>query len=273
MFSISAVICSKNDSKDNNLRMTLALKNMINLYDEIIIVDYGSEIPLHKTLIDLLPKTNKLRCINVSQDLTQRFNPDNPTSFMEVWARNIGICRATSDFIVSTNQDVIIDRPNIINEDTMYTVARYCVPESHLQSISNQTNYLEFLKNIKGQFEKHPNSTDEQGRPTWDPGDIWSLVVSCGDFQIAHKNIWNKIKGFEETMIHRGYADSNIMRKASKFFKIQRMDIDIFHLDHPANTSYHYQVNDRMKYVNNFDETTNSDTWGFSDIEIPEVRI
>lgn len=284
MPTITAVVCSRNDSQDNR-RMILALKNMSNLYDEVILVDYGSEVPLHEYLMNQLPQTGKLRCITVSPELVRKLSDSNSDKFVEVWARNIGIRRATSDFIVSTNQDVIIDRPERVPEDTMYTVARYSVPQAHTDTLFAQASApylcdipssdspLWYLKGHKNEFQRHPNSTDEQGRATWDPGDVWSLVVSCGDFQLAHRNIWYKIRGFEESLIHRGYADSNIMKKASKFFKIDRIDLSVFHLDHPMNSSYSYQLNDKTACVIQFDETTNPETWGFSDIEIPEVRI
>ena len=236
---------------------------------------FGSEIPLYDTLVNFLPKTKRIRYLIVSQELTKKINPYNPTAFIQALARNIGIRRATSEFIVSTNNDVIVDRPEHIDIDTMYTVARYNVPEQVVYSLVNSPNYLESLREMKGQFEKRPciNSATETQYITHDPGDVWSLVVGCGDYQLAHRDIWYKIRGFEESMVHRGYDDSNIMKKASKFYKIDRLDLDIFHLDHPVNPSANYTLNDKIKYVNNFDETTNPDTWGFSDIEIPELRI
>ena len=248
---------------------------MINLYDEIIVVDYGSETPLHEPLANLLPRTGKLRCITISPELARQLNPSNPTTFMQVWAHNIGIRRATSDFIVSTNNDVIIDRPEHIGINTMYTVARYNVPEQVVYSLVNSPNYLESLRGMKGQFEKRPciNSATETQYITHDPGDVWSLVVGAGDYQVAHRDIWYKIRGFEESMINRGFDDSNLMKKASKFYKIDRLDLDVFHLDHPINPSANYILNNRVAYVNNFDETTNPETWGFSELNIPEVLI
>ena len=190
---------------------------------------------------------------------------------MEVYARNIGIRRATGEFIVSTNQDVISDRPVNLDENTMYTVRRHNYPINLVENLLNIEKPLSHLKSIKNSLTRQPIAVDKNRNAIWDSGDIWSLVVSCGDYQIAHKNIWNTIKGFEESMIHRCYADSNLMKKSEVHgFKIDVLDLDIFHLDHTINMSSNYQLNDKIMYVNEFQQTKNPKSWGFEEIKFKE---
>lgn len=272
MDKLSAVIVSRNDHPTNNVRFLETVKNYVKHYDEVVYVDYGSDDPLHRVLIDELPKEGKLKCITVTKSDLVSLGLD-PNIFVEVYARNIGIRRATGDFIVSTNQDIIADIPVPLDKGTMYTAPRREVLPGVFNQFVGSGNMLNELKKIKNGFKLQRNSTDENGNAIWDSGDIWSLVVCCGDYQIAHNSVWKKIRGFEESMNKRCYADSNIMKKASKFFNIDRLQLDVFHLNHPANTSCAYEQNDRLQYVNNFDETKNSETWGFSCYKFKEETI
>lgn len=275
MNNITAVFCSRNDSKDPNFpfRFITTVNNLTTQYDEVIYVDYASEhTPVHKDLQTFINKTGKLRCITITPEDAAQISPFGNTKFIEVYARNIGIRRARSNWIISTNQDVVSDRPVELDSKTMYTVARHNVPENYFLQVDSE-NSLKWLKENKGSFTVQPDAIDSAGNPTWDPGDRWSLVVSCGDYQIAHRDVWYSIKGFEESMIYRSYADSNIMKKASMSFDIRKLDLDIFHLDHPVNPSANYTVNDRIKYVVDFSITENPETWGFSNISFTEEVI
>lgn len=272
---ISAVLCSKNDNPNNKIRIILTIKNLLKFYDEVVFVDYGSE---DTTFMDELgncfPKTGKLRCIKVPPKFCMSVSPDGTNKFIEVYARNIGIRRASCDFIVSTNQDIICERPNYLDENTMYTVRRHNYPIEKVESLLSIEDVLGYLKQIKHSLTRQPVAVDSNRNPVWDSGDIWSLVVSCGDYQIAHKNIWNKIKGFEESMIARCFADSNIMKKSEEYgFNISVLDLDIFHLDHQINVSSNYHMNDRIFYVNKFSKSSNKDDWGFSSHEFEEKII
>ena len=63
-----------------------------------------------------------------------------------------------------------------------------------------------------------------------DIGDPWSLVICCGDYQVAHRDLWHKMRGFEESMIYRNFADTNLMKKGSIYGKISKLKLPIFHL-------------------------------------------
>jgi len=92
---------------------------------------------------------------------------------------------------------------------------------------------------------------------------------------LAHKNVWNKIKGYEEKMIYACFSDTNIQKKAvlSGFNLEAIYNIPLYHMSHrgmgndgSSPSKQHY--NDVWKWVEFFTESENDDTWGFSDIEI-----
>ena len=105
-------------------------------------------------------------------------------------------------------------------------------------------------------------------------GDNFSIINCCGDFQIAHRNIWYEIRGFEESLIYPLYADTNIQKKAVMHgFELKALfDIPFFHVHHPINCggfgTVNKKGNDIQMAIINAGKTENKDTWGFSDIDV-----
>lgn len=278
----SVVVTGRNDDYSGNLfqRMIPSLNNFVELYDEVIYVDFNSTNGSYIELIrDSLRKNNKIRAITVTPEDVEKINSSYKDKFIEVLARNIGIRRATGDYILSSNPDIICDRPDLttIDDKTLYTAARRDVPIEIYTQIDR--NYLSsFLKENIQHFARKPKVLDDLGNPIWDPNDRWSVVVCCGDYQLAHKDVWNTIRGFEESAIGRCYADSNLMKKAALAgFNLTEIHLPVFHLNH--NTPKYIKndnetpKNCQVTYVQNFDKTTNDETWGFDGIVFDEVVI
>lgn len=279
---ISVVVTGRNDdySGDLHLRMIPSLNSFIEKYDEIIYVDFNSE---SSSFIDniknYISHSKKLKSITVSPNDVKNISSNFEGKFIEVLARNIGIRRATGDYILSSNPDVICDLPNFedLNNTSMFVAARRDVP-IELYTKFNYDNIKPFLFNNINSFQKKPRVVDDNGNPIWDPNDRWSVVVCCGDYQLAHKNVWYSIKGFEESAIGRCYADSNLMKKAAlNGYSLKELDIPVFHLNH--NTPK-YIKNDKetpkncqVTYVQNFKNTSNDNNWGFNNLIFKEEII
>jgi hypothetical protein len=187
---------------------------------------------------------------------------------VETIARNIGIRTAIDegyDWILSTNIDCLIDNINIdeLQEDTLYTARRRNVPQSF--HLSNSISVSMLIEN-KESFPQAQLSVID-GQSIWDKGDVWSLVVCCGDFQFAHSNLWQDIRGFEEAAAGRAYADSNLMKRPIMIGKKTAiLDVNLFHLDH-TNTSFrlpgeYLPLNDMFTFVEGFKKSTNTKNWG-----------
>jgi len=279
---ITAVVTGRNDdySGDLHTRMIPSLNSFIEEYDEVIYVDFNSlNCSFIEVIKNKLSHKSKLRSITVTPNDIKQMSPNYENKFIEVIARNIGIRRATSDFVLSTNPDIICTYPNSIslNNNSMYVGARRDIP----LDLYTQINYKRlkpFLLSSMNNFSKKPRVVDDQGNPIWDPNDRWSVIVCCGDYQLAHKSVWNSIKGFEESAIGRCYADSNLMKKAALAgYDLNEIELPIFHLNHNT-PKYIKNDNETPKncqatYVQNFDKTTNEETWGFSNVEFDEEII
>ena len=284
----SAIIVSRNDNYGGHLneRATYALNSAINSYDEVIYVDWNS--PTHSLLWDIKDnlqlKGNLKHFVIPPSAAAQLTEYDSQAQLCcEVLARNIGIRRATGDYIISTNIDIIHpkreDIEKIINDsdgNTMITLSRREVTWEIIKEFhGGEMNFQEWDK-----LRDHIYINSEKrviGEKTVD-GDDYSLINCCGDFQIAPKHIWNEIRGFEEELIYPLYADTNVQKKSVKHgFGLKAIyDPPMFHINHGSKgwggggfaEGINKKANDIHRAIT-FQETTNNlNTWGFSDIEI-----
>ena len=275
---ISVVIMSKNDDYGGNLhhRAIHCLTCFIENFDEVIYVDWKSaKNSLIEDIKDKLPHTSKLKVYEVSKEDIQKNNPEYVDySIVECLGRNIGLRRTTKEWILVSNIDVLIEKINLSNyrADTLYTATKRHIPqELHLQH-KNTAQLLQKIKEYYPHFKLDPDGGSPEAGDIWDPGDFWSLVVGCGDFQFASKNVWHRMRGFEEEAGGRSYADSNLMKKGYIYANIKKAHEDIFHLDHGTSKEMLPEEilpnNDRFEFVRDFDATTNSENWGWANYPI-----
>lgn len=299
---ITSITVCRNDGYKDDERGLIHFLSALDSFDEVIYVDWNS--PLDKgsylyNFIDKLPITGKFKHIVIPPDVARLLTRDDPKAqkCCESIARNIGIRRAESDWIVSTNLDIIMPKrediittiselPNStfssLDKNTFYTVSRREAPK---EIISKYTS--EQWKELREELYQIIPPRKFPAKVT--PNDIFSLINCCGDFQLAHKDVWNKIKGFEENMIYACYSDSNIQKKAMiEGFDLQALySPPLFHMEHGSyftkedgtrtsdegNYSGDSQAyNDPWYWIEYFNQSENNENWGLKDIEI-EIEI
>ena len=279
----SVVIMSKNDNYGGNLhhRATHSLTCFLNNFDEVIYVDWKS--PSHSLIDDIkdnLPKTGKLKVYEVKKTDIEIQNPEYVNySIVECLGRNIGIRRATHEWVLVSNIDILLEKFDLskYHKDTLYTAAKRHAPESLHLKYTDTNQLLCAIKNNYHHLKLDPDGGSPEAGDIWDPGDFWSLIVGCGDFQFAHKDVWQQMKGFEESAGGRSYADSNLMKKGYIYANIKKTHEDIFHLDHgnskeaaPGET---LPNNDMFKFVRDFKETQNTESWGWKGHDLKNYTV
>jgi hypothetical protein len=279
MASFGAVIPARNDDYGGNLvlRASYCLNSMISELDEIIYVDWNSEgeKDLIEEIGDGIIKSPKFKWIRITPEQAKEWTFNDPEAQLvcEVMARNIGLRRLKSDYLVSTNIDVICP-PRIKLEKSIIDVKDDQIfwttgmrPIS-LWDITPLGSPLEPKKIMDALVEKE-GAYPQQPLVSILPGDQWSLISNCGDFQVAHRDIWYKIRGFEERLYKRSCADTNIQRKASIFgYKLGiALLLPVWHMGHEGGFGGGGGLNDAHLAVF-MEETTNPETWGHSDIKL-----
>jgi hypothetical protein len=285
---ISAVIISRNDNYGGHLneRAIYAINSAINTYDEVFYIDWNSET--HSLLYDIkdnLQLKGNLKHIVITPEVASILTNNDPQAqkCCEVLARNIGIRRATGDYIVSTNIDIIHpkreDIETIINSsdnNTMYTLSRREVTWDIIKEFhGGEMNFNEWDK-LRDYI--YINSEERIVEEKTSTSDDYSIINCCGDFQLAPKHIWNDIKGFEEDLIYPLYADTNAQKKSVKHgFNLKAIfNPPMFHINHGSKgwggggfaEGINKTANDIHRAITFQEQTENSPNWGFSDIEI-----
>ena len=285
---ITAIIVSRNDNYGGHLneRATYAMNSAINTYDEVFYIDWNSE--KYSLLYDIeknLQLKGNLKHIAIPPEIASALTNYDPQAqkCCEVLARNIGIRRATGDYIVSTNVDIIQPKREDIlklieekGEDSFTTVSRREVEWDYIKEFQggnyNFDNWSAFRD------DAYKTSVPRNKLESTTPGDEYSIINCCGDFQLASKKVWHTIKGFEEDLIYPLYSDTNVQKKAklSGFNLTGQFSPPLFHINHGSKgwggggfaEGINKKANDLQRAITFQQESRNKDTWGFSDINI-----
>jgi hypothetical protein len=270
----TAILTSKNDNYGGNLhhRAIMCLTSLIENHDEVIFVDWRTKD--NNSIINnikyKLPHTKKLKSIQVSKEFLQEKYPSiSRYSMIESIGRNVGIRRADGDYIISTNIDIISSPINhsILNEDIFYTVPRRDIDENFHLGLNSFSKLYETIWNNRDSYQ--------QKNKIMGNSDVWSLINCCGDYQIGHRNVWEKMRGFEESILFGCGIDTNVMKKASFFSQIKTLDEHyVFHLNHGKSSDKDEDeelapMSNQESIIQKFTNTENNDNWGMSNENLP----
>ena len=283
---IASVVVNRNDGYKDFKRGIIHFKLMCESFDEVNYVDWNSpEGSFIWEIENKIPKKGKINHYCIPPSIVDQMIMDkNAQKCNESLSRNIAIRRSKADWVVSTNIDIIPptrrELKNLIktlDKNTFYTISRREAPKDIIYN--NPINKLrESLSTIPARH--FPAKVT--------PNDNYSLINCCGDFQIAHKSVWDELKGFEEEMIYACYVDSNIQKKSilANFNLKVLYEPALYHMEHGAyftkedgtrvndkNNIGSYKgdnkaYNDPWKWVEMFKKTENNKDWGLGNIVV-----
>ena len=285
---LSAIIISRNDNYGGNLieRATYAINSAINTYDEVIYVDWNSET--HSLLYDVkdnLQLKGNLKHFVITSEIASLMTNNDPHAqkCCEVLARNIGIRRATGDYIISTNIDIIHpkreDIEKVINENdnnTFITLSRREITWDVIKEFHGGELKFQDWSALRDYI--YVNSEERHFGEKTMSGDDYSIINCCGDFQIAPKHVWDEIRGFEECLIYPLFADTNVQKKSVMHgYTLKAIyNPPMFHINHGTKgwggggiaDGINKVSNDHYRAILYQQKTENSESWGFGDTEI-----
>jgi len=284
---LSAVVVTRNDNYggDLNDRATYCLNSLIDTFDEVILIDWNS--PNNRPLLWDIDKNIKfrgnLKHIVITPEVASMLTNEDPHAQVccETLGRNIGIRRATGDYIVSTNIDVIAPRRdqlektinNDLNTSTFYTISRRHIEWKDIEGFHGGERKYDDWEELRNHLIE--NSEERKYEEKVVDGDDYSIVNCCGDFQLAHRDIWDEIRGFEEELIYVLYSDTNVQKKAVKHgFELKAIySPALFHIYHGKGgggflDGINRKTNDPYRAIMGQEKTENADTWGFEPIEM-----
>ena len=281
MPTYGAVVIGRNDNYGENLveRASYCLNGLIEQMDEVIYVDWNTndtKPTLTEEIGDGLIKSPNFYTVRVSEKQAREWTILDPQAqnVCEVLARNVGLRRLSTDYLISTNIDVIpphrsyLDR-TIQTQNTFFTTGLRCISLYDVRPIGTPFE----TEKIRAALEIKKVGWFQEGATAVCPGDRYSVVSRPGDFQIAPRNIWYTVRGFEESLTGRAFADSNVQRKAAVYgfgLAVDR-EIPVWHIGHEAGYGGSGREND-MKTAIFMEATSNPPTWGHIEAGLEMVQ-
>jgi FkbM family methyltransferase len=282
----AVVVFGRNDGYKEKERFAIHLTTMLETFDEVIYVDWNS--PTHSFLyeiLDMIPKTGRLKHFAIPPEYARMMsnNDDKAQVCNSVLSFNLGLRRTDAEWVVLSTTDVIPPTKEKLhefikqaNKNTLYTFSRRDIEYNDV--IKNQDRLDEYRKYLD-------ETTEPRYFPTKvTPNDNYSIFNCCGDFQLASKNLWYKLRGYEEPMLYACFVDTNVQKKSVLygFNLVPIYNIPLYHMSHKgmsndgSSPSKQY-YNGAMEWIEYFDKyyihdhimfSRNEDTWGYSNVEI-----
>jgi hypothetical protein len=276
----AALLYVRNDGYKENERVIACLSSMLDTFDEVILLDWNSpedKKPLLWEIKDKLPQTGRLKHYIIPPLAANALTYEDPDAQVctQVISTNLMLRRCDADWIVATTIDILAPKREkllefLSNADpkTFYTVSRRDFEINDLEQFG-------FDK-----WKEYRDHLDTVSQPRYfpakvTPNDNYSIINCCGDFQMAHKSVWEGIKGYEEEMIYACFQDTNIQKKAVVYgYDLQAIyDLPLYHMSHKGmgndgSSPSKQKYNDALVWVEWFKESNNTDNWGYKNIEI-----
>ena len=238
---LSIVVCGRNDNYfgDFKYRLSTAINflsrnaSAIGRLDqlELILVDWNSEIPLHRELELIHDARQILWEVRVPPDMARRHSPGH-TVFRIEMAVNVGVRRARGEFILAIPADVLISQAGLLSltqllegklspvfdiENTLMNIERKLIPWQVVErkmSLDQWERYLQVSTRFLG-FCNH----------------FIGLCAGYGGI-LMHRNLWHESQAFKEDRAGWGADDIDIgLRMNQKYPSVDLTHFGIFFYD------------------------------------------
>jgi len=266
---ISVVVYGRNDNHGYNLhrRAALSLNCIAEVLthpdDEILFVDWNTpkRLPPFLTAIgDTLTTRAKslIRVIRVPSSVhAERFGSLTHLPTVEPVARNVGLVRSNpaNRWFLSTNTDMCFlpqggSLSDIVSdlEDGYYAVPRFELPEVFWESLSRSEPALALEQIQEWRTHFALDSIVESFE--------FNRFDAPGDFQLAPRQTYLDLGGFEQEMLLGWHVDSNMAKRLWLHFgetKSLEHSLVAFHCNHTRSLTVHHgatrATNDLNKFV------------------------
>jgi hypothetical protein len=220
--AITAVVVGRNDDYMSDfalrLRATIAW-NMKYLVNEVIFVEWNPPADRELLSTDLTQRFAGLRAYVVSPDIHSVICENARVPLLEFHAKNVGIRRAQSEWVVATNADAAFGPDTVrkiletkLTDDVVWSAERIDIHwREGRETELNQQDCLRYRRKI----------------PYHELG--------TGEFAFASKRLWERAGGYDEALVrHRiGVDKRGVAQMIAHGARSERAGL-IFHMAHPS---------------------------------------
>lgn len=307
--SVTAVLFSLNDCPSPSMgeRFQHCLNYFTACCDEVVYIDWGSPngVSLFTKWYSRLKnpdkivhmqytraQVNDILKLNHCSSESVHTSTKQPLHFIQQsFIRNIGIRAAKSEYIISTNIDIIAPEREELQEvlrqddgNTFYTINRKNVSMKLASSVLWNTHPSWARKQLERVVlsqrrpgDLYPEDVFREeckkkihGQSLLRAAYIqYSKIWNCGDFQMAHRNVWYAIRGFEQAMTATSTGtDTMVQKKALEAgFRLVVLNFPhVYHMSHGRRSAHakNCPQNDMTYWLLEASGSQNSENWGIT---------
>lgn len=314
---LSIVVVGRNDDYGGNFirrlqvffQTTIYLCNSTGLESEVIVVEWNPP-PQKPRLRDVLETdsfnyrgSTCIRFIEVPSTIHQSIPNPNNVPLFEYLGKNTGIRRAQGTFILVTNPDIIFTpglieyiRQYNLHSQYFYRADRYDIslPSHDYRDIAQ---LLDFCKTSVVKIHRSLESTEpfrsrSLQRLLWLIGVkvawMWRIRRLCvphtngaGDFILAHKVIWHRLRGFPEMETHGLSSGIDGLMVYLMIMAGVRQKVLPFRIYHQAHERREKTKQPSVAVLKAIEDVLrqrrfimfNNESWGLGAISLPEIVI
>ena len=239
----------------HRLRATIAW-NIKYLVSEVVFVEWNPPGDRELLSFDLAKQFSCLRAYVVSPEIHQALSENVRVPLLEFHAKNVGIRRAQSEWIVATNADAAFGPDTVrkilhtnLSEDIVWSAERIDI--AWREGRETQIRMADCLR-YRRIIPYHPLGT--------------------GEFAFASKRLWERAGGYDESLVrHRiGVDKRGIAQMIAHGARTQRAGI-VFHLAHPTSCTEAVQEHHGEWATLEGVPYENPPNWGLIDREETEI--
>ncbi|SRR6266404_7871429 len=257
--AIAAVVVGRNDDYMSDFKERLYATvawNIEHLVDEVVFVEWNPPADRQLLSLELAQRFEKVRAYVVPSKIHHELCENAHVKLLEYHAKNVGIRRARSPWIMSTNADAAVAFDAIrtianaqLEPDVVWTAERVDIPwhEGRQDEISIW-NSLRYRRVI-------PYSE-----------------LGTGEFCLTSREMWHKIRGFDELMVrHRIGCDvRGTAQMLAHGGRIKRVGT-VLHLTHPTSCTESRQPHHGEQATPEGVPYHNSENWGLGNLRETEL--
>jgi len=313
---LSVVVVGRNDGYGGDFRKRmqysvdalLSLSEQVGLRVELVVVEWNPP-QSRERLSDALAwpdgRTGSVRIVEVPKSVHQQFTNAEEMPVFEYVAKNVGIRRATGDYILCTNPDIIFNEELLaffadedLSPDCFYRMGKFNV-DTVPESMHTVDDVLDHCRNtVRDVAVMNQGYVDPDVVPPYErkatgiqhvttPASIDEVFMqAAGDFLLMSEGAWNEIRGYPElgSNLHVD-AMGCLLAAGHGLDQVILCDpLRIYHQTHDrdAREGRPKMSHERLIEVGNRllspDEENqegirNDSTWGLQDEDLPETTV
>lgn len=255
----AAVTVGRNDDYMPDFRQRLLATidwNIRYLISEFIFVEWNPPSDRELLSIELTKTFDCLRAYVVPAEIHASMCENPNVKLLEYHAKNVGIRRAQSPWIISTNADAAVGLDSVntllnseLRADELWTAERWDIPwRENVQTEIGLFGSLRYRRLIP--YER----------------------LGTGEFCLASRDLWHRARGFDEQMVrHRIGCDvRGTAQMVAHGGSIKRVGT-VLHLTHPTSCTENIQPHHGELATPEGVPYQNSEHWGLSNLREVEI--